>query len=366
MKSNDVCFVLPTDRLGGAERVAMNLVRYLSENKNNNVFIYFLSLNNSECWDEFKGINNVSINYAYKGSVKFGFIPFLKFYKFSIVSADLVYSTHAHVNSLLCLARRLRLLKCEKLVLRESSILSDRFSGLKKALINLVYLLYGNQDLLICQTNLMRERLVSYRGERISRNNKVIPNPVDIKSIIKQSNTQVKKVEADVFSMIMVGRLIEIKNHKLVIQALRGIKESFMLTIVGDGELRDVLTSLCEKYGLLDKVEFVGNVKNPYEYMARADLGIISSLSEGFPNVLIEMMASGTNDIVITPCTGDLDLIPSITITEDFSVDKMRATLTDKIQTPLINSLQYKSFVQSRDIKSYWEAIEEELGYENK
>ncbi|WP_027697966.1 glycosyltransferase [Vibrio litoralis] len=360
-------FLLPTDRLGGAERVAMNLVRYLSSNKQNKVFVYFLSLDNSGCWDEFINIDNVSINYAYKGSVKFGFVSFLVFYKKLIESADLVYSTHAHVNSLLCLSRRLSLFKCGKLVLRESSILSMRFSGLKKLLIDLIYLSYGNQDLLICQTSLMREKISSHRGERIAKNSKVIPNPIDIDAIVKLSNNNVvMKANPGTFSMIMVGRLIHIKNHKLVLEALRDVKESFTLTIVGDGELRGILTDLCREYDLLDKVEFIGNVKNPYQYMAKADLGIISSFSEGFPNVLIEMMASGTNDIVITPCTGDLDAIPSITVTDGFSVEEMRTTLANKIKLPLIKNEEYKDFVQLRDVDNYWAEIQEALEFEYK
>ncbi|HCE2681115.1 MULTISPECIES: glycosyltransferase [unclassified Vibrio] len=354
-------FVFPTDRLGGAERVAMNLIRLLASFEGNYIYIYFLSLDESSCWDELKTKDNILFKYAYSNSVKFGFIKFIRFITTLNVDVDFVYSTHAHVNSPLCLLRRLSILKCKNLIIRESSILSTRFSGLKKKLIDYIYLPYGNQDLLICQTSLMQEKLLEHRGSRVSRNSYVIPNPLDFDLIENKSKSSFFNDEYKSFKIVMVGRLVEIKNHRLVIESLSKLDLDYNLFIVGDGPLKENLQSLCDSLNLKDKVTFVGNVSNPYKYMKDAELGIISSFSEGFPNVLIEMMASGTKDIIITPCTGDLEKIPNITIAKDFSVEEMTSSIFRKIKQPLDNTKAYYEYACSRDVDSYWNKIEELL-----
>ncbi|MEZ8991465.1 glycosyltransferase [Vibrio breoganii] len=356
--------VLPTDRLGGAERVAMNLVRFLAKNEKNLIHVHFLSMDDSKCWHEFKNKPTVHITYSFASSVKVGFINFLKVLHKVDGNINYIYSTHTHVNMVLCILRRVKILQCENLILRESSILSTRFDGIKKWLINICYLPYGVQDLLICQTQLMKRKLIEHRGRRISKNSIVISNPIDLEKI--QSNSKVSYYEFDSkrFNVVMVGRLVEIKNHKLVIEALSRTKLDLNLVIVGDGPLKKDLYELAEGLNSKTKFEFVGNVSNPYKFMKGADLGVISSFSEGFPNVLIEMMAAGTKDIIITPCTGDLELIPAITITTGFGVEEMAKIISEKFSTPVDNSITYESYSTSRDIASYWSRIEEVL--ENK
>lgn len=354
-------FVLPTDRLGGAERVAMNLVRFLASFESNYIYIYFLSLDESGCWAEFNDKSNVVFKYSHSSSVKSGLFKFIKFITSLDVNIDFVYSTHAHVNSPLCLFKRLSFFRCKYLVVRESSILSTRFSGLKKRLIDLLYLPYGNQDLLICQTSLMQEKLFEHRGARISKNSHVIPNPLDVNLIKNESKYSFYDNNLIEFNIVMVGRIVEIKNHRLVIEALSRIDFNYKLFIVGDGPVKIELEVLCDSLNLRDKVVFVGNVSNPYKYMKDADLGIISSISEGFPNVLIEMMAAGTKDIIITPCTGDLEKIKNITITKDFSVEYMTSSILEKIKQPLNNTKSYHEYAYSRDVDSYWNKIKELL-----
>ncbi|MCD9504138.1 glycosyltransferase [Photobacterium phosphoreum] len=353
--------VLPTDRLGGAERVAMNLVRLLAKNEHHIIYIHFLSLDKSLSWDEFNNFSNVNITYSYSSSVKFGILSFLNVAREIEDSIDYIYSTHAHVNILLCTLRRIGFLKCKKLILRESSILSTRYSGFKKRLIDIAYLPYGNQDLLICQTNLMREKIIEHRGLRISKNSIVIPNPLDFEKINTNLKFSNNIQHPSYFNVVMVGRLIEIKNHKLVLESLSNIKMNINFIVVGEGPLRNDLEDLANHCAKNIKVDFVGAVSNPYKYMKCADLGIISSFSEGFPNVLIEMMASGTKDIIITPCTGDLNLIPNITVTEGFSVYEMEQIITNKVNNPLDNSNVYKNYSLSRDVKSYWDCIKDAM-----
>jgi glycosyltransferase involved in cell wall biosynthesis len=71
--------------------------------------------------------------------------------------------------------------------------------------------------------------------------------------------------------------------------------------IVGQGRQEKRLRALIDELDLFREVALVGFLDNPYAYIARADLLVVSSLREGGPQVLIEAMALGT-PVVSTDC----------------------------------------------------------------
>ena len=105
-------------------------------------------------------------------------------------------------------------------------------------------------------------------------------------------------------AMIAAGRLAEEKRFDLLLQAFAKIKDrhpQWTLTILGEGELRPELESLREQLGLCDRVYLPGAVKNLYEFLQQADLFVMSSRFEGFPNALCEAMACGL-PVISTDC----------------------------------------------------------------
>lgn len=100
-----------------------------------------------------------------------------------------------------------------------------------------------------------------------------------------------------------VGRLTKAKDFATLIQAFALVRreDDIRLLILGEGEERFHLEALVKKLGMEEYVALPGFVDNPFKYMARASLLVLSSAWEGFPNVLVQAMAVGT-PVVATDC----------------------------------------------------------------
>lgn len=99
------------------------------------------------------------------------------------------------------------------------------------------------------------------------------------------------------------GKLHPQKDFPTLIRAfakVRQIREA-RLVILGWGKERSRLEALAEELGLSNEIDFLDHVKNPYAYMAKADVFVLSSAWEGLPNVLIEALAVGV-PVVATDC----------------------------------------------------------------
>ena len=103
--------------------------------------------------------------------------------------------------------------------------------------------------------------------------------------------------------ILAVGRLHVQKNFELLLRSFARLKSlgNLKLVILGEGALRHTLQSQIDKHHLIDKVSMPGWTTNPYAFMRRADVFVMSSRWEGFPMVLIEALACGCK-IVSTDC----------------------------------------------------------------
>jgi glycosyltransferase involved in cell wall biosynthesis len=102
-----------------------------------------------------------------------------------------------------------------------------------------------------------------------------------------------------------VGRLTRLKDFSTLVQAyalLRQVRQA-RLVILGEGEQRAELEALIRSLGLQQEADLPGFVSNPYAYMKRAGVFVLSSTSEAFGNVLVEALACGC-PVVSTNCPG--------------------------------------------------------------
>lgn len=137
----------------------------------------------------------------------------------------------------------------------------------------------------------------------------VIPNPV-LALGAKDGDGPAPKTGA--FTVVAAGRLTEQKGFDLLIEAfgrLTGDFPAWNLLILGDGPKRSDLGSLCQRLGVAERVTFTGNVLQPETFLREADLFVLPSRFEGFPNVLCEAMACGLPVIAADCPTGPREII---------------------------------------------------------
>ncbi|RPJ07334.1 MAG: glycosyltransferase, partial [Spirochaetaceae bacterium] len=136
---------------------------------------------------------------------------------------------------------------------------------------------------------------------------RVITNGIDFEKTEKLCRDTIE--EGDVFRnpgafrIISGGRLTPQKNFQLLINAFARLPDNSgaQLAIIGYGEEMEALASLAEKLGVADRVSLPGYRENPWKYIAASDVFVLSSTFEGYPNVLLEAMATGV-PVVSSDC----------------------------------------------------------------
>lgn len=123
-------------------------------------------------------------------------------------------------------------------------------------------------------------------------NSKLIYNPFNFDLIKKKSNEKLKLrfFSKKTLNIINIGRLTEQKDQITLIKAINiaSQKINIRTIIIGKGILVDKLKNLISKFNLQKSIRLIGYKKNPYKYIKKADIFLLTSTFEGHPNVLIE------------------------------------------------------------------------------
>jgi len=144
--------------------------------------------------------------------------------------------------------------------------------------------------------NLSRRPKVSVKNSTgFLRKKVVIPN------FITDVNKDIVPIDTEIFgnnvkTIVSMGRLDYLKGFDILINAFSEVgrhNSNWQLLIIGDGPLKEELKLLTLKLDIQSKVKFLGNLRNPFTYLKKSDLFVLSSRSECFGNVIIEAMACG-------------------------------------------------------------------------
>lgn len=291
-KDKKIVFLIGSMGKGGAERV-ISILANTYASKGWKVDIFTL-LDNSNDYNLAPSINIIPI--FNKNKSRISQLP----HWISSIRNYVVKNKPDKIVSFIARINIITLLSCiglsQKVIVSERN---DPKADGRSWIINVATsLLYPLADKIVFQTKWAQ----SCFSKVIQDNSIIIPNPIEVNS----KATMVKKNK-----IVAVGRLIEQKNHSMLIQAFKKIHQrypEYYLEIFGEGRLRNELENKIKELELTESVHLPGNVSNIHEEIIDSEMFILSSNYEGLSNALLEAMMIGI-PCISTDCSGSNEVI---------------------------------------------------------
>ena len=350
-----ILFILPDLNAGGAERIVTTIANHLPREKfspsilllrKEGLYLDFLQ-NDVEIID----IKTPRIRHALK--------PILK--QIRKRKPDIVFSGFGEVNAYLSLF--IKLFPKTKFIARETNVVSQHVTRRE---ILFFYKFYNNYNKIICQSDDMMNDLVE--NFKIKKDKLIkINNPVDFSFIEEklENATKPESYREGFKNVVAIGNLSSRKGFDNLLKVFVKLKQhKVLLHILGDGRDREMLHQMKQNLGL-ENVIFHGVQKNPYPFLKFADLFVLSSRYEGFPNVLLEAGACGTYALA-NNCKGGIHEIIQPKINgeiSDIENHEVFAAKIVEILEQIHDSEAIKNSIQSRFSKEiildkYFEVFE--------
>ena len=179
------------------------------------------------------------------------------------------------------------------------------------------------------------EKEILQVGRLKPRSIRTILNPYDFDQIRSLAEEKVAEIPDEPY-LLHVGRFARQKRHDILFQALRDVDPDYKLVLLC--KQRDKLLRCAAKYGVTDRVLAPGFEANPYPWMKRARLTVLSSDFEGFVNVVVESMICGT-PAVSTRCPHSPDEILTGPLARWLVPRRDPAALAARINEALISEI---------------------------
>jgi len=287
-------FLINSLRGGGAERVLVTLANKFIE-KGYKVTVTVLNLDNAIFADDLD--HRIELKSLNTKHARRSLIALINNYKYSNINRLLVFN---HQLVILMLLVRKILRRDFYIIARNINNLSnkrDKEKSLwhKYIVFNIIKLFYKKVDYVICQSQGMAEDLqtnFNVPKKKIS----VINNPVSTKIKIR-SNEGKDIIKNDNKKILFIGKLTEQKGIFYLLEAfnqlIKGLDNKVYLNIVGEGPLRSQIEEYISANNLTGHVFLKGFADDVEQYYSNSDLVVLTSLYEGFPNVLIESLTFG-------------------------------------------------------------------------
>ncbi|MED4079848.1 glycosyltransferase [Halalkalibacterium halodurans] len=299
MKKKYVLLV-PNLNGGGAEKVILTLFKEIQK-YDSNIEVYLITVNKVGSLVKQLPENSNLIDLGID-RIRRAPRPLIKV--LNEIRPDTILSTLTGMNLLLLMIRPF-LKGSPKIVVRETNPPSSKFRSTKIKLLYRIF--YRFADKIIGISEGVSSDVTEYAA--ISKEKVVtIYNPIDIKDIRTKAqhytgNDWLDK--KDTLVILAIGRLVEQKDFTTLIKAFAKLRQTLdcKLVILGEGPEKDSLLQLTYELNVNKYVLFQGFVDNPYAYLEKSDLFVLSSKWEGFGLVIAEALATKT-PIVSTNCMG--------------------------------------------------------------
>ena len=222
---------------------------------------------------------------------------------------DVVLSSVLDANIVAAAARALAGAPRSKLVVREtnSQRARDDIGALRKRLARRAY---RSADAVVALSEGVRQELIedfALRPDKVV----TIHNPVEFDALVAEAKTAPPPpLKKDGVWIMGVGRLLRQKGYDRLIRAVAALQRpDVRLALVGDGPDRAALQSQANELGIGDRLIMPGFVRQPMQWLAAADLFVLSSRWEGFGHVIVEAMAAGVPVIAFDCPHGPRDIV---------------------------------------------------------
>lgn len=306
-----IFFILPSLHGGGAEKITINLAREISKQ---GYFVEIILFEKKGIYLEEieKEIKIFSLNAK---KIRSSIIPLFIYLKKNKPSVIISVMTNANIIALF-----LQFFLKIKVIVTEHNLFSQEKESLgfykKKIYFFLAQILYPRAISIVAVSNGIANDLIN--NVKINKKKVItIYNPIDIDNIKKNINEKIvhKWIGNDNFIVILgIGRLSSQKNFSLLIHSFSQFKKkkpNAKLVILGEGEERKELEKLIFKLKLTNDIDMPGFIKNPYPYLSKSNIFVLSSNYEGLPTVLIESLICRTQ-IISTECgSGPREILKS-------------------------------------------------------
>lgn len=300
---NNVVLFMPSLAGGGAERVMLSLANGFAERKIPVVLIV-VTAKGVLAKEVSDGVQLIDLQCGRTAQAIWPLVQYLR-----KLQPSMVLATQGHANVIAYLAHRLAG-KPGRLVLREASTPSYNLKELSRSpfffvLKYLMKIAYTSADVLVCPANAVAEDARRYFAHPLP-NIKIIYNPVINEELFQLSAVPIMHPwfnDGEPPVVLAVGRLNIAKDYPTLLKAFSFVRKQrkIRLIILGEGEERFSLEKLIQELNIKDDVAMLGFDSNPFKYMKRSDVFVLSSRWEGLPNVLIQALALGC-PVISTDC----------------------------------------------------------------
>lgn len=307
MKNKKVIFLIPSLNIGGGERAVSELSLNLPVRIETTIVLF-----------------KNEVFYPYKGKLNFLNLPisrnffsraysfFLGIYRFrKIIKKE----RPDWVISLGTPANLINVLSNQKAILRIDNFLSAACQGLEGQVYRiLIKLLFNKAIKIVSVSQKAADDLIENFGIKKEKV-EVIYNPIEIEKIKNLAKEQLKPEHQEIFKspvIINIGRITKEKNLTHLIKTFKRVKikiKEAKLVILGQGESESELRELARELKIESDVYFLGWQKNPFKFLVRARLFVLTSLWECLPYGVLEAMACGLPVVSVDCKSGPREIL---------------------------------------------------------
>ncbi len=360
-KLNHVAFFLPLLSGGGAEKVTLNIIKGLLE-KGLQVDLVLAQAKGPLLKRVPEKCNLVDLSSGRTILSLFRLVKYLKKNRPSFLISAL-----NHANIVAILSRIIACVPTKTIVAVHSVFLESkdkRENQRSKFIPFFMKLTFSKADAVIAVSNGVANdlsRKLYLPVESIF----VLYSPVVNQDLLNKADESVEKdwFGDDSYPVILsVGRLSDVKDYPTLIEAFAILrkKNKCRLVILGEGKERDNLEALARNLGIENDLWMPGFVDNPYKYMKRASVFVLSSKREALPTVLIEAMACGTPVVATKSRGGIAEILENGRYGPLSEVGNAKA-LADSIQKVLDNPPPAEKMLERASYFSFENAISQYL-----